>query len=625
MRFTNRSILQKLFIFLFLSLMILTPSEAQANEDIKIISQTQDLRFFLNEANKLNASLNVKLQVVSTASNAKFVWPVFYDSYTSVSNIAVKKKKRKIKFTPRKSDYESEGIFHSDLKVKWIDHIFENKDVPIHISYTKVFKDIKFVDPLYFSSYYPIEKSSITIDKPQWLKLGINEFNFSNRTVEQDEILNNGSTVYNYSQKDVKRDQPIPNAPGRNKIEPHIILVPKSVSKGEINTEYFKSTQQVYNWYASLVNSINNKPDELSKVVNEIIQNKNSDQQKIESIFYWVQDNIRYIAFEAGIMGFKPESCQKVFQNKYGDCKGMANLLKQMLILAGYDARLTWLGTKDLPYTYDLQSLLVDNHMICTVFLNGKPLFLDPTEKYIDMYNYAFRIQGKEALIEDKSNYIIKIIPESSYAENREKMILTLKFNEDKLVGKGLNTFNGNRKNDMYYNLGNTSKKDRKEQIENYISSYNKNVITSLINEPSLDNRSKELEFNFDVIIKNRVTDIGSEKYFNPDFDYILKSYKIEEDREVPFVFSNVYSMEYETSIQLEDEWAISYLPKEVDIRNPKFDFNLKYSHEGNVIKYLKKLNIKDAYLEVADFKTWNDAISSLKSFYEDQIIIKRK
>ena len=65
-------------------------------------------------------------------------------------------------------------------------------------------------------------------------------------------------------------------------------------------------------------------------------------------MFYWVQDNIRYIAFENGIMGFKPDAAQNVLNKKYGDCKGKANLLKEMLKLAGYDARLTWIGTSDL-------------------------------------------------------------------------------------------------------------------------------------------------------------------------------------------------------------------------------------------------------------------------------------
>ena len=72
-----------------------------------------------------------------------------------------------------------------------------------------------------------------------------------------------------------------------------------------------------------------------------------------------------------------------------------------MLTIAGFDARLTWIGTSDLPYAYSLPSLVVDNHMICTVILNGKKYFLDGMEEYIALSDYAQRIQGKQVLIED--------------------------------------------------------------------------------------------------------------------------------------------------------------------------------------------------------------------------------
>ena len=617
--------LMKNFAFIFLSLFLVSTIDAQMNERIKVLSQNQHLKFYLTENNELNAQLTVTMQVTSDESPNKFVLPVFFDNFTSVSDINLRKGRKKIKFNPRISDYESQGIFHSDLKVSWIDYFFEEKGSIINLSYIKTFKDIKFLDPLYFISYYSIDKSTITIDKPDWLNLGINEFNFENSTVSKNENQINNSTTYKYIQEDILLEKEVSNAPRRNKIKPHIILVPKSVDNNGIKKDYFNSTQEVYNWYASLVNSINNKTDNLTSIVENLIKDKSTDKEKVESIFYWVQDNIRYIAFEAGIMGFKPENCQNVFDNKYGDCKGMANLLKQMLIIAGFDARLTWLGTKDLPYTYELQSLVVDNHMICTVFLNDKAVFLDPTEKYIDMYNYAFRIQGKEAMIEDGENYIIEKIPEAPYTENKEETIISLKVEDDKLIGTGTNTFNGNRKSEMYYNLGNTTKKDWKEKIESYIGSYNKNVITKLTNDPNLDNRNETLAFNFDLEIKNRVTDIGSEIYFNPEFDYMLKDYDIDDDRKVPFEFSNVYSMAYETTIAIEEGWTVSYLPEELNVNNEKFEFDLKYIKEGNQVKYQKHLNIKEAYLEVKDFKVWNDAIKSLNTFYEDQIILKKE
>src|SRR4029077_16419837 len=140
--------------------------------------------------------------------------------------------------------------------------------------------------------------------------------------------------------------------------------------------------------------------------------------------------------FEDGIMGFKPDAAQNVLKNKYGDCKGKANLLKEMLKLAGFDARLTWIGTSDLPYDYSLPSLAVDNHMICTVILNGKKYLLDGTENFIAINDYAQRIQGKQVLIEDGKNFIIDRVPDFSAERNKVKKVTTITYDNDALKGK---------------------------------------------------------------------------------------------------------------------------------------------------------------------------------------------
>jgi transglutaminase-like putative cysteine protease len=82
---------------------------------------------------------------------------------------------------------------------------------------------------------------------------------------------------------------------------------------------------------------------ELSQKANELTTGTTDDIQKIKKIFNWVQHNIRYIAFEDGIAGFKPAKANDVLHKKYGDCKGMANLTRGLLQSLGYDARLCWI------------------------------------------------------------------------------------------------------------------------------------------------------------------------------------------------------------------------------------------------------------------------------------------
>ena len=225
-------------------------------------------------------------------------------------------------------------------------------------------------------------------------------WNTEKHELEIDSLINKGVKSYIYQINELLGPKSYIGMPNYCKIHPHIIITPESYTIKNKSFQLMKTTKDLYTWYLGLVKKIGNRTESLVPIVDELISKAKTDEEKIKNIYYWVQDNIRYVAFEYGIMGFKPEDCQSVLNNKFGDCKGMANLTKEMLKLAGFDARLTWIGTNDLPYNYSLPSLVVDNHMICTVIHKGQYLFLDPTEKNSNLYENGARIQGKQALIE---------------------------------------------------------------------------------------------------------------------------------------------------------------------------------------------------------------------------------
>lgn len=51
---------------------------------------------------------------------------------------------------------------------------------------------------------------------------------------------------------------------------------------------------------------------QLKKLVSELTANAQTDEQKTQLIYAWVQNNIKYIAFEDGLGGFVPRSSRRV-------------------------------------------------------------------------------------------------------------------------------------------------------------------------------------------------------------------------------------------------------------------------------------------------------------------------
>jgi len=296
-----------------------------------------------------------------------------------------------------------------------------------------------------------------------------------------------------------------------------------------------------------------------------------------------------------------------------------------MLMIAGYDARLTWLGTADVPYDYDIPSLLVDNHMICTVILNGEKIFLDPTEKYAELYNYAFRIQNQQALIEDGDGFIIERIPGSEPGKNTESSVHTLSINKEKLEGEGSVTFKGNRKTYIFNFLSANPQNKWEELMRNYITNRDKNVQTKLLTEPSLQNRDDDFELNYDITMEHHIIDLGEELYVNLEPDFTFQKFEIKEERNVPYEFSGFYAIEHTSILNIPEGWKVNCLPPALTKDHKKYSFNFTIDQEGQQIIYKKRIAIKETMLNVEDFDEWNETIKNLNTFYSDQIILNKQ
>ncbi len=596
------------------------------DEKVKINFKSQTLTFYLTKKNELRAKLIVNQEIESkTNLPYTFSQSVFFDDNTTVTKIQKYKNKKTTKVTPIISDYESDGIFHSDLKVCYFEHKFSKKEEKIVFSYEKIFKDLKFLDPFYFNDSYPIDLSKVTIEKPDWMNIDLRELNFELEKPDYKKSMEKSNEVHTYTMENLPAGFKYNGAPRRSKINAHLILIPNSYTKNGQAIKLIEKVDDLYAWYSSLVDQIGNDNSDLKKIVADLTNGLDSDTEKIKTIFYWVQDNVRYIAFEDGIMGFRPESCQSVFNNKYGDCKGMANLTKEMLMIAGYDARLTWLGTADVPYDYDIPSLLVDNHMICTVILNGEKIFLDPTEKYAELYNYAFRIQNQQALIEDGDGFIIERIPGSEPGKNTESSVHTLSINKEKLEGEGSVTFKGNRKTYIFNFLSANPQNKWEELMRNYITNRDKNVQTKLLTEPSLQNRDDDFELNYDITMEHHIIDLGEELYVNLEPDFTFQKFEIKEERNVPYEFSGFYAIEHTSILNIPEGWKVNYLPPALTKDHKKYSFNFTIDQEGQQIIYKKRIAIKETMLNVEDFDEWNETIKNLNTFYSDQIILNKQ
>lgn len=555
---------------------------------------------------------------ISLRKNATGEYPIFYGGTSEISIIKA--------FHPtvvKDIVHRQEGIFHDDSRIKLCKLNFYSYAQSASIFATKRYTDMRYITSVYFNNFVPCLEREIEIRIPEGVDLDIIEKNFDGYTIARSEKIVGKEKIITYSVRNIDNFSDEDDTPGMSYIYPHLLIRIKSFVYKKEKVTLFGDLNDLYTWYKSLVRQIDNHSDTLTSLVSELTGSASTDEEKIKNIFYWVQDNIRYIAFEDGIAGFKPESCQNVYANKYGDCKGMANLTKEMLKLAGFDARLTWIGTRHIAYDYSTPSLACDNHMICALKQGEDFIYLDATEKYINLGEYAERIQGQQVLIENGDFYILKKVPTQKHTQNLRKIELSLTAtSETELEGKVKMKFVGEQRSSIQGFMTSVNS-TKKEDVEKRIATnLDKNITAEITKSIHNEYGQKEVELESNLYLKNYVSSFEGDMYvyINPYKFYEDKAFK---DRENDYWFSEKRHDIVDVKFTVPAGKKVTDIPKAFSAENEEFIIKFNCSQSGKEILYNLEIEIPKAEITKKNFEEWNAAIKKLKDTYEYPIILQ--
>ena len=574
---------------------------------------------------KVKAIVSSETVLVPVKDYLRYEDGLFYNEQMSVDNIKVlNPDKKEVSVQKLCGDYSSENIFHSDAKLCVVKFPLAEKGKPFNYTFKENYHDVKYLTSFYFLQRFPVIERIVQFNIPAWLEVDLREFNFEGYGIQKATVKEGDVTRIIFRIANTQAYKSESHSPNHAISYPHVICVTKAFTEAGKRTVLFENVKDLYGWYSSVCAEIGNDPDMLKAKVAELTANKKTDQEKVESIFYWVQDNIRYIAFENGIMGFKPDAAQNVFKKKYGDCKGKANLLKTMLTIAGFDARLTWIGTSDLPYDYSLPSLAVDNHMICTVILNGKKYFLDGTEEYIALNDYAQRIQGKQVLIEDGRNHILDKIPEFPADRNKVNIVNKVTITDNQLSGNAVTEYNGESKISVQSAFAAIKNDKKAESLADFARSDNDNIEVSNISNSDFNDRQRPLQLKYNFKANNQVTKTGNELYVVMDWEKEFKGMEMQSDRKNDYEFNQKYYLNLQTELTIPEGYKVDYLPTAFKKSTPAWSFEGAYVNKGKTIVYNKTIIINKPILKKADFAGWNSFIAEINKFYNDQVVLTK-
>lgn len=535
-----------------------------------------------------------------------------------------------LKVSDFKDKDELDGSFYDD--VKSINFIYPSlgQGAKTKLKYKQTINNPRFLSAFYLGNFYPIENNKFTIISDKKVNLRFKEINMDGVSVEFTEKKTRKHNIYTWQIKNIDEYKYENKAPDYKSILPHIIPIIVSYQHEGETIKLLDKVSDLYNWYYSLVENLNEEapPKELVELVENLIAGKKNELEKVRAIYYWAQENVKYIAFEYALGGFVPREANEVFHKKYGDCKDNSSLLLKMLDIANIKGNLTWIGTRSIPYSYDdVPTPSVDNHMILHYEYKGKSYYLDATGRFNPLEIPSSFIQGKEALVsKGRDSFVINKVPIVKPLNNLYKDYAEVELDGNNLRGKAKTGLSGYGKMNLFYRLekNNTDAK----LIELYNVAFRKGNNSFQIDKFVEKNKysyGKELIVEYDFSIPNYAQVLGNEIFINLNLIRTMGNLKTEDDRTAPLEHEYLDAIDYQYTFTIPEGYIVDYLPERHNISSQYFDSDIAYEIKENQIIYRHTFQLNMLIFDSNEQKKVNNLAESVQRHYKEVVVLKKK
>lgn len=549
------------------------------------------------------------------------------EAYTKVPDGS---KYKKIKVSDIKTENAiSRGIFYDDVKQSFFDFPSLIKGAIAYETHKELHKDVHLLSPFYFASYMPVIESKFSVSFPADMDVRYIIKNDPSKKISMTESKKGKTRTFEFTASNIKMFDRFGNGPTRAYYEPHVIIHIASYNENGNTVPFLGSVEDLYRWNYSFLKGINEKPSPVLKhLADSLTAGVKTDREKAHKIYKWVQDHIKYVAFEEGLEGFIPRQAADVCLKKYGDCKDMSSLLTALMQIAGLDAHFTWIGTRDIPYEYSEVPLpIVDNHMISAVKLNNEWIFLDGTDPNCEFGYPTHAIQGKQALIAfDEKKFEVVKVPEMEASRSKLVDSTFISITDNGIKGNTSAYYHGYFGNDVFNTLQYRDGKDTREYVKARLSkASNKYILGDFKIKPlSSDNKSIQLKADFEIPDYGKK--IGNEFYINLNLDKFHTASVIDTaKRKVPIENNYKYTITQYTVLDLPASYTVNYLPRNYSYSDHLVDFSIQYTKENNRVIAVQQIKNNVLFIQPSDFQKWNTAVKELAVQYKEQLVLQKK
>ena len=580
---------------------------AQTNDDIIVISEGSDNYVFQYDDKGQMEVKNRKTTTYTAERQGGVVQPfVFYGG-----SIGLDRASATGFASAQHKSATPENIFFDDSKVCYFNLDLPRKGKSATARFERTFHDPKLLTRIPLDDTYFVRRKTVSVTLPEGYRIVERHMTPHISRTRTTDKRGRETIVYTVTDQPALKSEPL--MPSAQTLRPLLFVVGA-----------FKDAADLYRW-GHAQEQVDCSLPQQDSLIAAIIRGCPSDKARIAGTLAWVQQNIRYVAYEAGQAAFTPDRPAEVVRKRYGDCKGMALLLKTLLRAQGFDARLADIGAGDhIDWTADeIPTPAAYNHVICVLFHQGDTLFLDATARYAPFGFIPNSLQGRQVCVEDGDNCLMLTVPVLPPAASTDSLHYDARLVGSALQVKADAAWWGNMKTFLAEAFHSTRADEQGHYADNLLNAKDRHRTVS---GSRWDWGGDTLRLSGSLTDRQAVTASGQDLYIelDPHNDMMatpIDTLKRQNDVELPFRFRTVRQV----SLTVPDTMAVKWLPKGCRIETPVGVLSCTFRGDGSRVVFRKVMEISQRRLRRDQLPQWNEALKQWSDACNEQLVLTTK
>ena len=513
---------------------------------------------------------------------------------------------------PKDSVFEEDSSRSRRLKVTKAAFSGVEEGAIIDYSYTLVWDSPYYLEPWVFHDELPVMLSEITYVIPKDMQVKPWARQTTSQQFQVDQEKTPQGLAYRVRLENLAGMPDEPLGFPRIDLSSRFMIVPSTIFVSGSQYQLMETWTSTCEAYLDLYTQFQRQNRLTKKRAKALAADAPSTRARVAALYRFVRDEIATQGWLS--VGFlDPDAgADKVLEMGRGTGPEKALLLQVMLEANKIDADLIWAadsreGIVDLtvPNPWWFESVLV------RVVLDGKPIFLDPSDRDLAMGHLNPYMEGTPALVYDRKRPEVIELPTGTWEDNQRKARVRLEIDEEgRVTGDGSLIFTGHHAW-RYLHRGDDDESTAdawKEWLQGYWEGYD---IGEIEVEEKVDEQTMRVDWTLtqreEEVLGDEVSLLLSRPLGPVEQPFVL------EQRLTPVKLSFADIDEMELDLTWPEGWEIDAVPESTRLDNAvgALEADLDFRLAERTLRYTRRLKLREAQIPLGE------KFQALRKLYE--------